>query len=260
MRSRLLVLIALLALGLIKLPLLHATEQKQHITLSGDPWPPYIIGKLGEEATGGVGVRLMYAIFDRLDDVELSIPMVPWKRALREVRHGTKDGIAILLKTPKREQYMVYSDELFRSFNTVWYSTANFPNGFYWHQYDDFKPYTIGVVQGHSYGDELDEMIDEGTLAAIKVPSVRKLFAMLKKKRIELAIADRLVGEAFVRQRAGVSQRLQAADKPAAGEVYYIALSKKSEARHLIPAINGVVAELKKEGVIDKLIGEASTD
>ena len=257
MRNRLSFLVALLAFGLIELPLLHAAEQKQHVTLSGDPWPPYIVGELGEEATTGVGVRLMHAIFDRLDGVELSIPMIPWKRALREVRRGTKDGIAILLKTPKREQYMVYSDELFRSFNTVWYSTANFPNGFFWQQYDDFKPYTIGVVQGHSYGDELDQMIDAGTLAAIKVSSVRQLFAMLRKGRIQLAIADRLVGDAFARQYTGSSRRLRAAKKPAAGEVYYIAFSKKSKARHLIPAINRVVAEMKKEGVIEKLVGEA---
>lgn len=260
MRNRLLILVALLAFGLIKLPLLHAAELKQHVTLSGDPWPPYIIGKLGEEATAGAGVRLMHAIFNRLDGVELSIPLVPWKRALREVRHGTKDGIGILLKTPRREQYMDYTDELFRSYNTVWYSTSNFPNGFDWQQYDDFKPYTIGVVQGHSYGDELDQMIDAGTLAAIKVSSVRQLFAMLKKGRIELAIADRLVGEAFVGQHTDSTRRLRAAKKPAAGEVYYIALSKKSEARHLIPAINSVVAELKKEGVIDKLVGEAGAD
>lgn len=259
MKNLLLVLVASLTCGLIGHPLLYATEQQQ-VTLSGDPWPPYVIGKLGEEATDGVGVHLMRAIFDRLDSVELSIPLVPWKRALREVRHGTKDGIAMLLKTRGREKYMDYSDELFRSYNTIWYSTANFPKGFEWQQYTDFEPYTIGVVQGHSYGDELDQMIKDDTLAAIKVTSVRQLFAMLKKGRIELAIADRLVGDTYVRKYSASGRRLLAAKKPAAGEIYYLAFSKKSEARRLIPAINRVIAELKQEGVIDRLVGEADAD
>lgn len=254
MRNCVVMLVALLALSFTQPTLLHAAEEKQHVTLTGDPWPPYIIGEIGNEAKAGVGVHLMRAIFERLDGVELSIPMVPWKRALREVRRGTKDGIAILLKTRKREQYMDYSDELFRSYNTVWYAATNFPSGFDWQHYTDFKPYRVGVVRGHSYGDELDQMIADGSLTVIELSSARQLFAMLKKGRVELAIADRLVGDAFVQKYAGSKRRLLAAKKPAAGEVYYIAFSKKSEARRLIPAINRVVAELKKEGAIQRLV------
>lgn len=254
MRNRILILVSLLALCLTQVTLLHAVEKKQRVTLTGDPRPPYIIGEVGKEATAGVGVDLMHAIFEQLDGVELSIPLLPWKRALREVRRGTKDGIGILLKTPRREEYMDYTDELFRSYNTVWYAASNFPNGFEWQQYADFKPYRIGVVRDHTYGDEFDQMIDTGSLTVIKVSSVRRVFTMLEKGRIELAIADRLVGAAFVKKYAASKRRFVVAKKPAAGEVYYIAFSKKSEARHLIPAVNRVVAELKKEGVIQKLV------
>ena len=250
-------LLPTLALVLIHAAALHGADEKRLVTLVSDPWPPYVFGELGQEATSGAVVDLLNAIFERLDDTRLSIPLVPWNRALREVREGTKDGIGIILKTAEREEYMDYTDVVFNSINLVWYTTDRFPDGFEWEHYVDFETHTIGVVGGHSYGEELDEMFAEGTLTAIKVSSAGQLFAMLEKGRIDLAFADRLVGSAFVSDYAESGTRIAAAEKSPSGEVYYIAFSKKSEARHLIPAVNRAVSELRKEGVIQKLVGDA---
>jgi ABC-type amino acid transport substrate-binding protein len=95
-------------------------------------------------------------------------------------------------------------------------------------------------------------------LTVIEVSSARQLFALLSKGRIQLAIADRLVGASFAEEYADSGQQLLAVKKPLAGEVYHIAFSKKSEARHLIPALNRVIAELKHEGVVQRLIGDTS--
>lgn len=98
------------------------------VTLTGDPWPPYVIGTLGEEATEGSCIDLVQQVFARLNDVDVSFPLMPWERALREVRDGNKDGIVLLLKTPEREKYMAYTDPLFTSYNLVWYSKRRFPS------------------------------------------------------------------------------------------------------------------------------------
>jgi ABC-type amino acid transport substrate-binding protein len=259
MSGRLTLAFIVLVLGPAHMALPQAANDKQLVTLTGDPWPPYIIGELGKEAESGVGIELVYAIFSRVDGIELHIPLVPWNRALREVERGDKDGIAILLKTPEREAYMDYTDEVFRSHSTIWYSTSNFPQGFDWQNPDDFKRYRIGGVRGHSYGEELDRMTADGSLAVVEVSSARQLFAMLAKGRIQLAIADRLVGASFADEYVDSDQRLLSVKKPLAGEVYHIAFSKKSETRHLIPVLNRVIAELKHEGVVQRLISDTCT-
>lgn len=237
-----------------------AGSEPRVVELVCDPWPPYVMGEMGGEATVGAGVDVMRAIFDRLNNVELYIGLMPWKRALREVERGNKDGIAILLKTPEREEYMLYSDVVFTSHNAVWFTESGFPNGFDWRDYADLQRYKIGVIRGHSYGGDLDQIIAAKTFRVTQLSSAEQLFAMLDKGRIDLAIADRLVGGALIKQyaRQGMQFQFVAADRPAATEVYHISLSRQSAHRDLLPAINQAIAELRDEGVIQTLVGEVN--
>ncbi len=224
------------------------------VTLVSDPWPPYVLGETGGVATGGVGVELLQAIFDRVDGVRLELPLVPWNRALRGVQQGTADGIGIVLRTPEREAYLDYSDAVFVSHNVVWYATARFPDGFEWHGYDDLKPYVLSVVTGHSYGEELDRLLAAGAMNTVNVSSADKLFAMMDKGRIDFAIVDRLVGQALVADFGTPGERFGVADRPAAEEVFHIAFSRKTSARQLIPQVNRAIEELRLEGVIDRIL------
>ncbi len=234
----------------------HADERV--VTLVSDPWPPYVLGETGGVATGGIGVELLRAIFDRVDGVRLELPLVPWNRALRAVQQGTQDGFGILLRTPEREAYLVYTDAVFVSHNVIWFARSRFPDGFEWTGYDDFKPYTLGVVTGHSYGDELDRLLTAGAMNAVNVSSADKLFVMMAKGRVDLAIVDRFVGRALAADHDGAEDRFGVATRPAAEEIFHIAFSRKSNARELIPAVNRAIADLKSEGVIDRILNRHS--
>lgn len=220
------------------------------VTLTGDPWPPYMLGELGQEATGGVGRDLILAIFDRIDGVEVSFPLIPWKRALREVRAGTKDGIAILLKTAEREHYIDYTDELFASLNLVWYSRKRFAQGFEWDNLSDLKRYRLGITRDYSYGETIDRAIEDDRLAATQVTTVNQLFAMLAQNRVDLALANDVVGCALAKQYSGIV----AAQKETGADVYHIGFSKLSPARALISSVDRIISELKEERIIDKMI------
>ena len=74
----------------------------------------------------------MRRIFDHLPETDVSFPLIPWNRALREVEIGTKDGIVVLLKTQDRERYLEYTEPLFSAASLVWYSRDKFPAGFEW--------------------------------------------------------------------------------------------------------------------------------
>lgn len=225
---------------------------EQRVTLTGDPWPPYVEGELGQEARGGIVVELVERIFSRLEGVEASFPLVPWNRALKEVEVGTKDGIVALLKSAERERYMVYTDPLFESHNLVWYSKKKFPRGFNWNKIGDLAGYRVGITKGYTYGDDIDHAIESGLLPVVRVPTVDRLFAMLARDRVDIALANDNVGNALA-GRYGSANELVAAHKATGKDVHYLAFSRKSPAQDLVPRINRILSELRGEGVLDEL-------
>jgi uncharacterized protein (TIGR02285 family) len=226
---------------------------QQVVTLTGDPWPPYVVGELGREAQSGIAVELARRIFERIDGWQASFPLIPWNRALREVESGSKDGIVILLKTPDRERYMAYTEPLFTARALMWYSVKRFPSGFDWKELADLAPYRLGITRGYSYGDEIDGAIEVGRLRVTEVPTAERLFAMLARDRLDLALAGDSVGYTLAREQAHVNP-IVPASKATGTDVYHIAISKKSEARHLVPAIDRILSELRRDGVVDRLI------
>ncbi|MFT5520355.1 MAG: hypothetical protein ACI9IA_000947 [Enterobacterales bacterium] len=64
-------LIQILALTISFINFLYV-QHTLKITLVEDPWPPYVTGKLGAEADGGVVIDLYKELFKRIEDVEVT--------------------------------------------------------------------------------------------------------------------------------------------------------------------------------------------
>ena len=223
------------------------------VTLTGDPWPPYVVGELGEEAETGIAVELVQEIFARLPEADVGFPMIPWNRALRAVETGDKDGILMLFKTTERERYIEYTEPLFAAYNLVWYSAEKFPSGFEWAALPDLSGHTIGITRGYSYGDEIDMAVESGALSVTPVPTVERLFAMLARGRIDLALANDAVGYALALKYKHKAKIVRA-EKATGTHVYHLGFSRKTDARSLIPRINSIISELRVEGFFDGLI------
>ena len=232
--------------------LLPQAIAEQTVVMTGDQWPPYTFGRDGEDATGGIAVDILDEIFKRIDGYNFSFPLISWKRALREVKNGSKDGIAILQKTPEREKYMLYTDRVFTTYNFVWYLKDRFPEGFSWSTQADLKPYRIGLIRGYTYGPELDSAIEEGQLKVTAVPSIDQLFNMLSRNRIDLVLADESAG--YVLAQREESEQIIPADKPTSEDIQYLAISRQSPAVALVPKINSILIELRVEGIIDDIL------
>ena len=245
--TSLLLLLSIAAVGLA--PRLAAAQVT--VELVGDPWPPYIEGRLGDYAEDGVAVRIIERVFDEIDGAEVRFPLIPWKRALLEVEHGSRDGIPMLLKTPERETYMRYTLPLVTGYNLVW-SVANNGPVFEWSVIDDLKGKRIGVVTGYSYGADVDRAIELGEIPALEAPSVEQLFSMLEAGRVELILANDAVGYELAKQHPKVS--IKPARRATNAETFYIGFSKKSAAVALIPEINLTIDRLRKDGVIERIV------
>lgn len=238
---------------LLTLSLPQSVNADKTLVFPNDPWPPFMLGKEGSDSVAGVGAELMFTLFSRVEGVDIRIPLVPWNRALHLVEQGDADGIPLLYKTAEREVYMEFSDPLFSSQDLVWYSKTYFPNGLEWQTANDFSPYTVGVVSGYSYSEEIDKAIQDKKFTVLKVKNAKKLFSLLAGGRIDVALANKVVGSSLIREDFA-NRNIVSMKKPIAEDDYYIAFSKKTDAKELIPQVNKAISELKAEGLIDKII------
>lgn len=241
----------LLNLSALFMPVSASAEKT--LIFHTDPWPPFLLGTEGSDSTEGIGVELIRAIFDRIDNVNVRIPLVPWKRAMNLVEQGKADAIPLLYKTPEREAVMDFTAPLFSSKDLVWYSKSYFPNGLEWQTTDDFTPYAMGIVNGYTYSEEVSQAIADKKIRVVDAKNVNQLLTMLAGGRIDIAIANEIVGVALIKKEFK-NRNIVSMKKPISEDDNYLGFSKKTSARELIPKINKAIAELKKEGVIDKII------
>ncbi len=238
--------LALLVAGILPV------SAQQTVLLVGDPWPPYVNGKLGGYADSGVAVEIVNRVFAQIDGAEARFPLIPWKRALHEVEHGHSDGIAILLKTAERERYMEYSVPLVTGYQLVWSVADESGAVFEWDSIEDLHGKRVGIVEGYSYGAEIDAAFASGAIMPVLGPSVEHLFAMLVAGRIDLVLENDAVGYELVRKYVGID--IRPARRPTNAETFYLGLSKKSPAVRLMPQINLAITKLQDSGVIERLV------
>lgn len=72
-------------------------------------YPPYIT-KEGKEVSG-VAVELVERVFNKLGK-PIKIDVLPWGRAIEYMRIGKADGIFTAFKTPERETFTVYINQV----------------------------------------------------------------------------------------------------------------------------------------------------
>jgi len=229
-----------------------AFAEERIVTFVGDPWPPYVEGELGEDAVSGIAVKIVFEIFSRIDNSRARFPLIPRQRALQEVEQGYHDGIGMLLKTPEREAYMAYSIPFIIGSSLVWSVSDREDKAFEWDQIEDFFGKRVGIIQGYSYGDRLERAFASKSITAVVAPTVEHMFAMLANGRLDLALANDVVGAALAKDFPDVG--IVAAKKPTESDIYYLAISKKSSAVVLIPEINQLILALQAEGFIDRVI------
>jgi polar amino acid transport system substrate-binding protein len=233
------------------------TSAGDRVVLANDPWPPYVLGKEadGTKAAGGIAVELIRVIFDRVEEADAEILLIPWRRALDGVGNGTYDGIPLLFKTKKREEYMEFSAPLFKARTVFFYKTALFPQGISWKTFEDLTKYTIAVQDSFSIAEKFDEQIAKGVkLNLNKMNTDEECFRMLSFDRVDLVVTNEIVGREFLKKMK-IQNQVSVSLQSLYDKSFHIGFSKKTEARKLIPVINKAVNELRAEGAIDKVLG-----
>ncbi len=232
-----------------------AREEKELLLLFSDPWPPYIQGAQDPALCGGGRwIELIDTIFERVEGYRVNCALKPWARVLDEARSGITDGVILLGKTKEREQYLEYVDWLTTNRVVVWYSVEHFPKGLEWETMNDFQGLIIGKIRKSINGKEFVAARENGLpLEIYETVHELQLYRMLLAGRIDVAAIPELIAIGTIKKN-GWEKRLTRMKKPLARDRLFFAFSKKSEASRLVPKINTIIREMKKNGMIDKIL------
>lgn len=246
------VFLAILILLSLPCPPLHAKTlpvQTLHFSEEAN-WPPFTPNHFGL-ATEGLSLALMQAIFSRLG-VAVEIELLPMERVLYSVKTGQSDGVTVISKNAERLEYLDFSEPLFAKRGYL-YCRADRKPPLAWRDYAELQGLRIGIVAGHNYGDEFAAAASRFALKLVSVSQERQLFAMLMADRLDCFLCIDLTANHYLRDPAWAGRIIHAA-KSYYDQDYHIGFAKKSAASRLLPSVNVVINQMRKDGAMDRLL------
>ena len=225
--------------------------QARKITLVTLEYPPYVFQS--NRGPTGIAVDLVREAFNRID-TPFSVQVLPWGRAIREIRNGRADGIFTIYRTPEREAFMDYSDEVLIEQSIALFSLSGQPIDFDG-SVSSLAPYSIGIVRKVSYGAEIDTAIQEGLLKnLVTANSGVNSFKLLTAKRVDVVISNQLGG-------LEIMKHLDIEDKVSQLPFYsydipsFIAFSKKGALETIKQQIDMALQDMKNDGTYQRIVG-----
>ena len=221
------------------------------VSIRADSWPPFN-GEAGSDRLG-YGIELYQAILEADGDT-LNYQNMPWTRAIDQARKGAHDGIIGAVISDAED--FVFPKESIGSLNNAFYVK----NGHQWKFKDisSLKDIKLGVIDGYSYGEELDTYIaaGKGIFVAKGDEALERLVKMVKAGRVDAIIEDQTVLAAFL-QETGHAGTLTDAGKAGEPDNLYIAFGPNSpNAKKLADQFDAGMKKIRANGELAKILAK----
>ena len=178
--------------------------------------------------------------------LELVLIKVPAERALRNANEGIDDGdLSRIAGLEKVYPNLIRVPE--HLFVMKFVAFSRFPGRRFDH-WRSLEPYTIGLIRGW----KILENGTQGFPSVLTLDNAAQLFRMLRKGRLDVALYSQALGLHIIQQQ-GWTDVFPAA-KPLATRRMYLYLHKKHRRR--VPRIAAALADIKREGLYDRLYQE----
>jgi polar amino acid transport system substrate-binding protein len=230
--------------------MLASPAQADPIRLVTGNYPPYEYEENGQSK--GIVVEIVTEAFRRSNQTA-QISVMPWARALRLAQEGFADGVFTAVKTPEREQTLLYSDEtliplvvsLFVRKDALISYDGNLAK---------LSEYRFGVVNQFSNGLLFDSAVKEGMLKNVEVASntdsnVKKLMA----GRIDIMVNNRH-GALFFLSKNNALDKVVELHPDIDHSPSYLAFTRKHDMTKVRDAFDRALASMKSDGTYQRII------
>lgn len=225
------------------------SQQTSNIRLVGFDYPPFYQKRYN--ALEGIAVDLAQELFFRLG-LRQHTSLFPLKRALDMLRNGAADGTMILIKTPERSEYLLFSIPVMTVRGLIWSVPGEGRPAPTYDTLEDLRDYRIGVTRGYSYGPELDELLK--TMTVDTANSDYSNYRKLLQGRIDIFPCNEIVARGLFREHPELRGKFAHSEKSFMTWVLRMAISKNSPYATLLPDIDATLTDMKEEGIVDRIV------
>lgn len=225
------------------------SQEQKTIALVGFKYPPFYQDQ--GDAVEGIAIDIAHALFARLDLTPV-IEVYPLKRTLMLLEQGRADGTMTLIKTPERSEYLHFTDPVMTVRGLIWSAAGRGGGAVTFDTLEELRPYRVGVTQGYSYGHEFDEILK--TMDVEVANTDYQSYLMLLSRRTDIVPGNEIVAKGLFKKHPELRGKFVHSEKSFIEWDLRIAMSKKSPYAPLVPQINAVLADMKREGLIDEIV------
>ena len=176
---------------------LHAADR---VRLTNGEWPPYLGESLPHH---GVASRIVEEAFAS-QGITVQWEFHPWARSLKMAEQGLRDGSAVWLNNPQRQQHFHVSAPVVES---GYYLFHRKDDAFDWSGIDDLRGLRIAGTRGYDYGDAFQRAEAAGDLEVMRLTSDEQGLRQLLAGRVDLFPVDKVVGFDLLYQHFSPAER-----------------------------------------------------
>lgn len=228
-----------------------ATPALRSLRIVGLDLAPLIM--TGPNGPCGVIVDIVQQVLAGLG-LQAHVDILPWARALQEMRAGTADGLIPAFRTPDREQWLDFPDQPVYRSPMSFFGRAQ--RDFAWDgRLDSVRRLRFVKLKDGLFADAFDEAVRQGRLRCEEASTFGAVMRMVDAGRADLACAPLLPGLQVLAQQ-GLSERLQPLNPPVDHKEGFLALARKPELVGLARLLGPRLAQLQRSGQIDVWVEE----
>ncbi|WP_238937569.1 substrate-binding periplasmic protein [Pseudoalteromonas sp. S16_S37] len=176
----------------------------------------------------------------------------PVSRCLRMLEQGEVDVMGGLIKTPARQNSMVFVDPPYMAFSSSYVFYAQKGSDLSVSRFEDLYGKRIAVMRGAAFFERFDQ---DKKLNKVDVTSEQVALDLVLKGRVDLAIAIEDTAEVAMKVLKQPISQLEKMHYRHTNVIYgYMAFSRKFSQTHAAEDIKENMQELAKNKLLDKLI------
>ncbi len=231
-------------------PALAQPKRAAPLQLVTGNYPPYEYEEDGR--VRGLAVDILTEAFKRCGQ-PFTIKVVPWARALREAQEGSADAIFTAVKTPEREQALLFTHEPIIALVVSLFVRKDAGIAYT----GDLAPLAqlrFGTVNQFSNGALFDGAVKSGLIKKAEVVNetdnnVKKLLA----SRIDVMVNNRYGAIHFLKKNQALAQVVELAPE-VDNSPGYLAFTKKRDFSKLAQAYDAALEAMKRDGSYRRIL------
>lgn len=200
----------------------------------------------------GIAVDIVNEVFARMEQ-PITLRLYPFARSLNMIEDADADAIFAIVKTPEREQFLNYPDEVLINQTAILFARKDAQI----HFDGDLRTlsgYRFGILRAATYGKQWEEATSTGIISKIdKVNSYPQNILKLASNRVDIVIGPRL-SMLYAMKKLGYQNVAQELSPHIEVVPTYLAFSKTRVAPETIKLFERTLKALKEDGTYEKIV------